>query len=483
MLSGARTGLNLPRTSGRPSTGQIAAGAAAIAVAGLAGASLALVPPELAVAALAALAIALAAAVHPPLAAYAILGLTPLVAGIDRGLAIPLLRPSEALALLVGCGVAVGLAGRALSGQPLGFQLRFGRLDAAILFLLLAGSVLPVLWMIARDRPLTQDDLLHPLHLAKYYGIFLLVRASVRTERQVSVALWVAMASAALVAIVAILQSLQLFGVDALLARWYAPFGDVGLVQNQRGTSTLASSIAVADIMVYSLAIAAAWLVRGARHRTVLTALAALFVFGTVASGQFSAFIAMGVGVGVIGLLTGRLGRIAARLVPVLVVAGIALWPVIAERLRGFSGPEGIPPSWAGRLENLNTYFWPELWKDLNWLTGVRPSARVPAPESWREYVFIESGHTWLLWTGGVLFLIAFFVFLWAALRTLAPIARRRLDAIGVAGIAAFTALTVIAVLMIVDPHLTLRGSADLAFSLIALALTRPRNGPDEAPS
>ncbi len=156
-------------------------------------------------------------------------------------------------------------------------------------------------------------------------------------------------------------------------------------------------------------------------------------------------------------------------MLPVALMGGLVMQPVIERRLSGFQSGRGLPNSWLDRLENLRTYFWPELFSNFNFVLGVRPTARVPAPEVWRQYVWIESGHTWLLWNGGIPLLAAFFVFLWISLRTTAHVSRASDDAVGVAATAAFAALVAVGVLMTLDPHLTLRGSADLLFALLAL--------------
>lgn len=412
---------------------------------------------------------------HPPLAAYLVLAVTPVVGGIDRGSVLPLLRPSEAVALLVAAALlARGFCGLA-AGRPL--RVRFTRIDVSILLLAVLSSVFPLLWMVARDRAVTEDDFLHALELWKYYGIFLIVRGSVRTEHQVRVCLWLSMAAASIVALVAILQSVGAFGVPELLANWYAPAGESLRLDRNRGTSTLAQSFAVADLMIFNLAIALGWLARGGGRRPLLYGAVVLFILGTVASGQISGVIGLVVGLVAVGLITGKLMRIFWLLLS-LPVAGLALWPVIERRVTAFEAPGLVPHAWAGRLDNLRTFFWPEIFSDYNLVLGVRTAARVQSPE-WRkalgipgDYVYIESGHTWLLWSGGIPLLLAFFFFLWTTMKAVGRVARERTDAFGVAAIASFSSLAVMGVLMTFDLHLTLRGSADLMFALLAIACT-----------
>ncbi|MGH8903924.1 MAG: hypothetical protein ACRDYA_20165, partial [Egibacteraceae bacterium] len=443
-------------------------GLAACAAAVLLAPLVVVVPPLLLITGLAAVALIVAVYAHPPLAAYVLLATTPVVAGMDRGLVVPVLRPHEAIALLVAAGLLARGTTQLLAGRLQRPSVR--ALDVAIVLMAFTSSVLPLLWMVARGNSITTDDALYALTLWKFYGIYLIVRGSVRTEGQVRRCLWLSMAAAGLVAVVGILQSLQLLGVPELLARFYAIDGNVAEFREFRGGSTFNYPIAVADFLAFNLAIALGWLVRGGRHRSLLVAAAGLFLFGIVAAGQFSGAIALLVAVVAVGLLTGHLGRLGLAVLMAVPIAGVVLEPVIEGRLRGFSSAEGVPPSWISRLDNLQTFFWPKLFSGFNFLLGVRPEARIPLVEPGQTYVWIESGHTWLLWIGGVPFFVAFFVFLWVSMRTTFRIARARNDAIGVAAIASFTSLAVVAVLMALDPHLTMRGSADLLFSLLALA-------------
>src|SRR5450759_2981153 len=200
----------------------------------------------------------------PALGAYALIVATPLTAGIDRGLAIPVFRPSEALALLIGGTLAARGLTRLRTGHlP---RLRPSRLELSIVLLAVTSSFVPLLWMLARQRDISQDDILYALVMWKFLGIYVIVRACVTTDRQVHRCLWASVAVACPVALIALLQSLQVAGVEHLLAPLFSPFGHTGALQHARGSSTLALPAATADLLIYSLAIAAGLWLRYRRH-------------------------------------------------------------------------------------------------------------------------------------------------------------------------------------------------------------------------
>jgi lipopolysaccharide/colanic/teichoic acid biosynthesis glycosyltransferase len=410
----------------------------------------------------------LAVVVHPPAAAYSYLASMPLLVGINRDSLLPAIRPNEAILLVVVVALLTRGAWQLWRRPTL--RVRVSWLDVAVLVLGLTASVWPLATMAVRGRAVTGGDLLYASVMPKYVVVFLIVRFAIRTPDQVARCLWLSMSATAVVALIGILQALDLFGVPQLLATYYAPEGIVGLLSINRGTSTVGSSIAMADIMVFHFAVAVAWLVRGQRHHRVLLSAASLFVFGALASGQFSGLIGLLVGVIAVGAVTGRTRRLLLPALPAVALARVLLAPVIDRRLAGFEDG-GMPSSWEARRTNLETYFWPHLRGLQNLLLGVRPEARVRAWESWREWVWIESGHTWLLWTGGLPLLAVFFAFVGVAGRVTWRQARARTDAVGAAACAAFTAVAVMAVLMTLDPHLSLRGAADVLFALLALAL------------
>jgi len=431
-------------------------------------------PELLAIAAPLAVASFIFAMVRPQFGAYLFLLANPLVVGIARGDLLPFMRPNEALLIMISLACAGHLWLQVLSGKQLRIQLTL--LDIAFVAILITGSILPALLQLGREGSLTSDDILYSFVLWKYFLLYACFRIAIRQPGQVMVCLIISMAASSIVAIIGLLQVNNLFAVPELLVRYYDnPFGGHVGVLTTRATSTIASPFGVADTMIMNMLIACSLLAIYRRYAVILLIAATLFLSTCLAAGSFSGVTGLMVAGVAFGLLTGWLMYMFAAAIPVLLLAGGALWPVIAVRLEGFSRPSGLPQSWEGRLANLERFFLPELGTKFGWLLGVSPAPRVLAPETWREFVYIESGYVWLLWIGGMPFLIAFFFFMWIAFRTTSMTFRGQHPAPQqTAALTCMAYLVALAVLMLLDPHFTVRGSADLFFPLLALAVALP---------
>ncbi len=409
----------------------------------------------------------------PVLAAYLAIGLTPLTTGLSLGHALPLIRPNEAVDLVAGVTLALRGIVRVRSGLlP---RISVNRIELGIVAMAVGNSVLPLLWMTVRRETISADDLLYALVLWKLLAIYVLVRAAVRTDSEVRRCLWLFAGVAAIVGLVAIVQSAGLAGVPAFLARDFGAASQSG-PGGGRGSSTLGLPGATADLMVFGLAAVTGLWMRYRRRRLVLAAAAVVMTAGALAAGEFSGAIGLVVGVIAIAVVT-RSPRLIAYLGLAGLAGAIVAAPIVDKRLRGFNSASGLPQSWVIRLQNLHTYFWPRLFSDWNFVLGVRPAARAAVPGG---FVWIESGYTWLLWAGGIPLLLSFGYFVGVTARAAWRTAHRAADARGVAGATVFVAVIVIAILMLFDPHLTYRGSADEFFFMIALMT--PPGRPDGQP-
>jgi hypothetical protein len=328
--------------------------------------------------------------------------------------------------------------------------------------------VVPLLWLAVQGKPISADDVLYSLVLWKYLGLYALIRLNVSTLPEVLRCLWLSIAAATIVAVVAVLQSVGVHPVLTFLSKYYAPFGNLGAIQNARGSSLLSLPAATADLMIFNLAVVIGLWLRDGRRRALLAALGVLFALAALSSGEFSSAIGLVIGVICVAIVA-RAPGLLMFFVPTALIAGQALRPVIQRRLSGFQSVSGLPVSWSGRLHNLRSYFWPQLFSHYHYLLGVRPSARVVVTSQATGYVWIESGYTWLLWGGGLPLLFSFGYFVKAACARGWQVARGSDDARSVPGIATVAAVVVVTVLMLFDPHLTYRGAGDYLFTLLAL--------------
>lgn len=421
-----------------------------------------------------------AAAVYRPIfATYAYLVTLPIIAGVNRGNLIPLLRPNEALLVVLVAGALVGSYLRWCRGERV--ALRLNQLDIPLGLFLLMSTAWPLLSMILRGHTPLTSDLAAVLPVCKLVAIYLLVRFTVSTEGQLVRCFRLIIWPGVVVAVIAILQTLHFGPVVSVLQAVWTPDSNAAALA-ERGTTTLGSPLATGDYLVICLTLVICCGMRGLLERRERLALGLVLGAGVLATGQFSTWISAVVAGGFILWRFSTLRRKSLRflwLVPVAVAVGA---PALIGRLQGF-GEFGVPRSWIGRWSNLSTFYLPR-FGFINVLLGVSPNSVLPAPERWRDVIYLESGYLNLLWIGGIPLLAAFgWLSVVVLRRTGKLIAQSDGPSDGPSGgqpaalSAAASALWVswwfVVILTVLDPHLTFRGSGDLIFALMGMTTGR----------
>jgi hypothetical protein len=393
--------------------------------------------------------------------------------GIDRGSVIPLLRLNEAI-LIVVVGVVLARAIITPSGRA-----HLTSADASMVLLAMCGALLPLAVSFYRTGSVTRDDLLFAAPLVKLVLVYSVFRVVIKSVAELRRAMMIAISSAAAVSMIGIAQVVNVFGVRSILTSGlFYTSGDIQAVSGGRGTSTIGSSIGAAGFYVLALMVALAWGQHPAAPARALRLLTLILLLGLASTAQFSALFALLIGLFAVQRINvSRFGRVV---VPGRRRAGVAFsallmigtgWVAFAPRLSSLARGH-LPRSWAVRWDNLATHFLPSLHLPTNLLWGVTPVSVVSDPRGFVPAIWIESGYVWLVWTGGVFLAIAFLVMVITQLRG-ALIAWRRLDdEFGVIATAAVASLAILCGLMVLDAHLTLRGTSDLLFPILGLAAT-----------
>jgi hypothetical protein len=455
-------------------------------LAGLASVPLAARAPVLVAAAAVGGVLLLVAVLRPAMSVVGYVVAAPLVTGLGRGAVLPGLRLNEALLLVVVAGVTLSvLASWRSSGCR--WPQRLHPLDVAIVAAAATSSVTPLLWMYARSRPVAVDDLLYAVALWKLVVVYAAVRLVVRGPRWAETALVMVLGMGCVVGVIGVLQAFGVGPVIDFLSTYVSEEEGGYELDASRAMSTLGHPIAYADVLVFGSVAAAALALRVPHHQRMRWCLSALLAIAALASGQFSAIVALLVAVTAFGLLTGTARKAFVSAAALGLLAIPLLQPVLAARTQQLDRRTGLPSSWVGpngRLTNLQQYFWPEIGTDYNWLFGVQTSSRVPGDESWQGWVYIESGYTWALWNGGLPLLLSVLVLIYLAWGAGRRLSRSADPVEGTVGTAVATIACVLAVLMLLDPHLTLRGAGDVLFLVLGLAanLDRPRSAGPPGP-
>lgn len=428
---------------------------------------------------------------YPPFAAWVVVVGTPYVVGIPRDLYLPTLRINEVFLLIV----VFAMLGRWVV-RSRQFSFNINRFEIAILGFVFFGSIMPIVLTYGRLRPLEIDDIFYSITLWKFLAVYTIVRMVIKTPQQVRELLWVSLLGACGIAVMAVLDSRNVGNFAFTLSNYFPPGQNI--INDGRGAATIGNAIGLGGYMAVHAFIAFAMLLKGERPRLLLYLVTFSMVVGTIGSGQTSGLIALLAGVAGFSLVTKSIGKILVYGIPMMLVVSAMLYPVIEARVVGLSNEgvvtsyqrEGIESlagrdqpfalyvtnpgsSWDVRQFNLRTHFLPRFESLNDWLWGVSPQARVPLPTVGgnTEFIWIESGHLWLFWIGGLPFFVAFMAWMFYGGRTMWRLARKLDGPVGIAAIAAFSSFCALFVVQTFDPHITLRGTADIFWPLLALAM------------
>ncbi|OLM20179.1 MULTISPECIES: hypothetical protein [unclassified Pseudonocardia] len=403
----------------------------------------------------------------PVIGTYAYLATLPIIAGIDRGNLLAWVRPNEALLALVLLGALVGAYLRLCRGDP--WPLRSHLTDLPLAVFLLLSTVWPIASLMLRGHVPTAGELAAVLPICKLVALYVLVRCTVVRDDQVVRCVRLIIWPATVVALIAILQTLEFAPVLHALESTWSPDANAGALET-RGSTTLASPIATGDVIIIASVLTVACGVRRVLPLRELVLAGSVLSCGILAAGQFSTWISAAVAVALLLWSVPDLRRWAWRLLPLAPIPLLIGAPVLMGRFADF-GDTGVPVSWQGRWDNLSNAYIPA-FEPVNWLIGVTPDPVLVAPETWRDVIYLEAGYLAFLWIGGVPVLAGF---VWLSASVLRSV-RSQVDRPGAAGAVAMTlriSWIFLLVLTVLDPHLTLRGTGDLLFSLLALTTGR----------
>ncbi|MGH3903832.1 MAG: hypothetical protein ACRDTE_06545 [Pseudonocardiaceae bacterium] len=409
-----------------------------------------------------------AAAYRPIFATYLYLGTLPIIAGIGRGAWLPLVRPNEALLVLLLTGAGLGGYLRYCRGDAV--PVRPHPLDGPLAMFVLMATAWPVASLMLRGHTPALSDLAAVLPICKLVAIYLLVRCTVSTEAQLVRCIRLIAWPGALVAVIAILQTIGVGPVVAVLEAVWSPDVTSAAIA-ERGTTTLSSPIATGDYIIFSLVLVICCGTRGVLDRRERLGLGLVLAAGVLASGQFSTWISAVVAGVLILWRFPELRRRAWRFLPMIPIVFAIGAPAVLSRMEGIAD-YGVPVSWLGRWDNLSSFYLPR-FDFLNVLIGVSPNSVLAAPETWREVIYLEGGYLQFLWVGGIPLLLAFAWLSVAVLRTTSQLMTSP-GALGATASGLWIVWWFLLVLTVIDPHLTMRGIGDILFALMAIVAGRP---------
>jgi hypothetical protein len=459
----------------------LAAWLAALLAALFFGRLLVLMGPTITFAFLAIIAIFLVVMARPAYGALVLAGGVPVVSGLQRGLPIPALRPSEAIIAMVGSAVLLATATRTN-------RVRWATFDWLVLLYATANAMLGSFDLIARGDPFSFDaigELLGPFQFLVVYRAVLAAVTSAQIRRQ---ALRLILFASVPVSLLGIAQSLNLgptrdiiaslTGVDVSTAYGYQAIpratGPFPIWHELGGYLFLVVLLGLAFYLEPA---------SGVMSRRGLGIILATAAAGLIATATIAPIAGALVGALILGFWLRRISKLFVMVAIGVMAIALLFSPLLTSRYDQQFGtstiithrPDYVPQTlWARYLIWTQQYI-PALSKGDRWFVGYGPG--VPPEVDWP---YTESLYITMVMRGGII-LLAIYGFLILALASKARGYTRSADPTQKA-LAQVVYISVVLLLFmhIVANYFVVSGFPHLFWPLLGLLFARVSREPAE---
>ena len=271
---------------------------------------------------------------------YLILSAAMLTSGIQRGFLIPSiqLRPNE-LALIALAGI-VFVRGLLFTRASNRLSIAFGPIDLIFFVIFIGRGLIPSFVYLVRGNSFSMADIVTIFGFVQYYILYRVVLITIATKNASKTVIRVLILLSAIVAVLALFQALNVFGVRELLTTLKIGDGNIAFgamqdyyVDRGRAYSLLGAWNTLGAYMAMNLSIIYVFYLcikKGKKESFFLLVAFMLDVIGLLASGSFT-----GVALFVIGILiatilgqrvTGRAALSLTLVISVVLVLGLGVY-------------------------------------------------------------------------------------------------------------------------------------------------------------
>jgi O-antigen/teichoic acid export membrane protein len=330
---------------------------------------------------------------RPIFGCAALLLTVPLTAGLARGSIIPILKPSEAILLIVAIGVVAHNVTVPRTRQVTG-------LDLAVGGYVIGSVVIPWMVLLLARYPAdiaTWQTVLSPILFLLVYYLFSRTQLN---DRSVRIVINSALLSGVIVSLIAAAELANLPGVRSFFASLYT--GEV--LSSYRPSSTLGHYSAVGGfaLLTYTIALALATVHHTGFRGWWLTTVMCVSVLGIVVSETWAPLAILPLATGLV-LIYGR--RIPRELLVTLAIGAVGfvfLWPLISGRVesqhlitvQGFALPESMQT----RIRYWNEFIIPALTDNI-W---VGSGTVIPSTVPGKLTAYVDNEYLWAAFRAGL---------------------------------------------------------------------------------